>query len=260
MPENNICKHSTFNQFQRWLVVFLCGGALSLFILGHRFATYFQGGDFFPKAFNAQLWLFWVFVVLLYLVVVALTCILLIVFEKDFTKKENDLDFLSSLGAISVRNGVVLTGVLFVACIICVFFDSSLINVWDVLFIFIFLGLYYIGTFMYFYYSANVKLWAADDPRVELEKLKLEYGDQRMYLRIFLWITVSFFVSQVFVVLKTKFEPYLKSPEAYAHFQPIMVINAIQIVFLLIAISGLIFSQIMRRMEEVKLTLKELKL
>jgi hypothetical protein len=222
--------------------------------------VFFQGGNLYPETFNRLPWLFWASIILLYLSVVVLTRILLRFFEKAFIESKKDLHFLRSLGAISVRNGIVLAGVLFVTCIIGVLFDSSLLNVWDILFIIIFLGLYYIGTFLYFYYGVSLKLWAADDPHVELDKLKLEYEEQRMYLKVFLWITVSFFVSQVFVVLKTKFEPYLKDPAAYDHFQPIMVINVIQIIFLLITIWCLIFSQIMRRMEEVKLTLKELKL
>lgn len=260
MIEANIDEHTVFHPFQRWLVTLVTGAAFSCFILAHRFVIFFQGGDLCPEVFNKYPWLFWMFIVFLYLAIVVLTRILLSLFEKDFIKREENVRFLESLGAISVRNGVTLTGLLFVVCIIGVFIDSSLLNVWDILFIIIFLGLYYIGTFLYFYYGASLKLWAADDPRVELDKLKLEYEEQRMYLRIFLWITVSFFVSQVFVVLKTKFEPYLKDPEAYAHFQPVMVINVIQIIFLLITIWCLVFSQIMRRMEEVKLTLKELKL
>lgn len=260
MIETNIEEHTVFHPFQRWLVTLITGAAFSCFMLAHRFAVFFQGGNLYPDFFNKYPWLFWILIVFLYLVIVVLTRVLLSYFEKDFIKREGNVHFLESLGAISVRNGVTLTGLFLVVCIIGLFIDSSLLNVWDILFIIIFLGLYYIGTFLYFYYGASLKLWASDDPRVELDKLKLEFEEQRMYLRIFLWIMVSFFISQVFVVLKTKFEPYLNDPEAYAHFQPIMVINVFQIVFLLITIWCLVFSQIMRRMEEVKLTLKKLKL
>jgi hypothetical protein len=260
MAESKIDERVAFHPFQRWLITLLGGTAFSFFVLGHRFAVFSQRGNFYPGVFNENTWLFWFSMILSYLVVVVLTRILMRFFEKDFIESKENLHFLRSLGAISVRNGVVLTGLLLLVCIIGVVIDASLLNVWDILFIIILLGLYYIGAFLHFYYGASLKQWAADDAKVELDKLKLEYEEQKMYLKIFLWVTVSFFVSQVFVVLKTKFEPYLKDPVAYAHFQPVMVINVIQIVFLLITIWALIFSQILRRMEEVKLTLKELRL
>jgi len=138
--------------------------------------------------------------------------------------------------------------------------EYALLNIWDILFFIIFIGFYYIAIYLHFYYSVPLQTWEAIDAKVELDKLKIEYDEQRMYLRVFLWIIVSFLVSQVFVILKTKFEPYLRDPEKYLHFQPVMVINAFEICFLIVTIWAIVLSKFLRRMEEVKFKMMSLNL
>jgi MFS family permease len=250
-----------FKAFDRWILSLVGGGGLFTFMLSHRGVSYFQDRMFYPQNYADSQLLFWIIFLSLYGVAVFITMLFHRFFKKSLHEKfEKNPKALNILGIDSVRNGLVLSGLILSFGITLVVIDLTLLNVWDVLFFIIFVGLYYIGTYLHYYYSVPLKLWKADDPCIELEKLKIEYEEQRMYLRIFLWITVSFLVSQVFVVLKSRFEPYLENPDKYSYLEPIMVINALQISFLIVTIWVLVFSQVMKRMESVKFELMSLRL
>jgi len=254
-------EHLNFSPFQRLALLLLGGGSILAFILSHRGVTYYRGETFYPRTFQGHQWFFWLIIVVSYVSIIILNHYFLKNFEKQLHHKLGDgTDELKTLGLHCVRNGIVLCAFIFLFGFFLILIDTSLLNVWDVLFLTIFIGLYYIGVYIHFYYSVPLMRWKADDPSIELEKLKIEYDEQRMYLRIFLWITVSFLVSQVFVVLKSSFEPYLKDPDKYHYLQPIMVINAFQICFLIVTIWALVFSRVMCRIEEVKFNLMSLKL
>ncbi len=254
-------KDLNFHPFGRWLLSLIGGWGLFVFVTSHRVVLHFQMGTFSPETFGWNHWLFaasiWVFCSLFAL----LSQTLFRYFEKRLKKKfDKSDDVLNGLGLDSIRNGVLFSALLFIFGAALVFADSSLLNVWDVLFFVIFVGFYYIGVYFHFYYSVPLQVWEAIDPKVELEKLKIEYDEQRMYLKTFLWVIVSFLVSQVFVILKTKFEPYLQNPEKYSYLQPVMVINALEISFLIIAVWALVLSRLLRRMEEVKFKMMTLKI
>jgi hypothetical protein len=247
--------------FERVLLSCLGGGALLTFILSHRGVLYFLKQEFYPFPFNNVPWLFWIVIVVVYGVYLVGSFFVLQAFENLLSKQFHvPSRSLQELGSNSVRFGLILSGLVSLMAAVLIYLDLSLLNVWDILFIMVFVGLYYIGVYLHFYYSVPLSSWEAADAMVELEKLKIEYEEQKMYLKIFLGITVSFLVSQVFVVLKSKFEPYLQDPDKYSYLQPVMILNAFEIGFLIVVIWALVFSQVIRRMEEVKLKLIRLEL
>lgn len=250
-----------FSKADRFTLAILAGGALLSLVLGHRIVSHFQTSMFYPAHFANARGLFWLNIIGIWAEVLASTILIIMLFERRVRAKfQNEDHPLQTYGWTCLAGGLIITAITLANAILLVAIDRSLLNVWDILFIVIFLGIFYIGAFIYFYNATPLALWEAKDPRVELEKLKIEYEEQKMYLKIFLGITVSFFVSQVFVVLKTKFEPYLIDPQKYSHFQPVMIVNALQIAFLIITIWALVFSRVMRRMEEVKIKLMDLNL
>lgn len=261
MLQNEMTGKLDFTSLGRWLLSLAGGGGLLTFITTHRAVLFFQEGNFLPENYRTNWWLFWVIISILYATFITLSQILLRFFERRLRKKfDKRTDALNIIGFDSVRNGVLLSIVVFLYGAGLMYIDSSLLNVWDILFFIIFVGFYYVGTYLHFYYSAPLQIWEATDPKVELEKLKIEYDEQRMYLRVFLWVIVSFLVSQVFVILKTKFEPYLTDPKKYFHLQPVMVINAFEICFLIMTVWALVLSKFLRRMEEVKFKMMTLDL
>jgi len=254
-------KDLNFQPLGRWLLSLMGGWGLFVFVTSHRLVLRFQKGNFFPGTFEWNYWLFEAGVSIFCATYVFLTQKLLGHSETCLRRKFNKHhDALNTLGMDSVRNGIVFSGVLFLYGTVLVLADYSLFNVWDILFLIIFIGFYYVGVYLHFYYCVPLELWEAIDPKVELEKLKIEYDEQRMYLRTFLWIIVSFLVSQVFVILKTKFEPYLQDPDRYSYLQPVMVINALEISFLIISVWALVLSRLLRRMEEVKFKMMTLEI
>jgi hypothetical protein len=250
-----------FHPFGRWLLTLFGSAGLFTFIISHRAVLHFQHVPFFPSNLRGNYWVFVSATLILYGSFILFSQILLRFLEKRLKKKFRiSRDALNTLGLDSVRNGVFLSALFFIYGAALIYADRSLLNVWDILFFIIFVGFYYVGTYLHFYYSIPLDLWEADDPKVELEKLKIEYDEQRMYLRVFLWVIVSFLISQVFVILKTKFEPYLRNPEENLHLQPVMVVNALQISFLIISTWGMVLSRFLRRMEEVKFKMMKLNL
>lgn len=142
--------------------------------------------------------------------------------------------------------------------------DTSLINAWDISFLIILAGMLYVATFFHFYYRVPLEKWAAESPEVELEKLKIEYEDLRLCFKYFIWAMVAILGGQVFVALRLKFEPFYNQPDKYAatieKLRPIMGLNVLQIAYLILVAWATILSRFLRRMEEVKFKLKELKL
>jgi len=55
-------------------------------------------------------------------------------------------------------------------------------------------------------------------------------------------------------------EPYLKDPEKYFHFQPVMVINVFEICFLIVTVWAIVLSKFLRKMEEAKFKMTKLQL
>lgn len=222
---------------QRILLSCLGAGALLTFILSHRGVLYFLKQEFYPFPFGKVQWLFWIVIAVVYGGYLGGSLFLLGAFEKLLSKKlHNSSMFLQEIGSYSVRFGLILSALISLMAAVLIYLDLTLLNVWDILFVMVFVGLYYIGVYLYFYYSVPLSAWEAVDATVELEKLKIEYEEQKMYLKIFLGITVSFLVSQVFVVLKSKFEPYLQDPNKYSYLQPVMILNAFEIGFLIVVI------------------------
>ncbi len=252
-------KNIEFIGFQKYAFAALLAISLLLLLLGHRYINFLSGGQFLPDSFANQA-SFIVTIILVLIVVLPCLCYFIVrYFERDIRRNLNtSTKAIYGIGKTALRNGVFLVLLAIVSGGVIITIDKSLLNPWDILFYAIFVGLFYIGTFIHFYYGITIRYWATSDKDIEIEKVKIEYNEQRMWLRVFIGITISFLVGQVFVALKIKFAPYFEDPVRNAAMIPIMAINGLQIVFLIMAMWVLVFSQIIRRMEQVKQRLWEL--
>jgi hypothetical protein len=233
--------------------------ALTFYIIGHRLVEKSQGGPFVPPSFIFGGWRFVALIAAIQISTFFLVWALIGQYERNFRKLIKKKDFLEELGWHAFKYSFILAAIEFIFVSLLTIMDTTLLNVWDVLFILVFIGIFYIGCDFYFYYSVPLTLWKNSDPDIELEKMKMEYDHQKMYLKAFVWITFSILVSQVFVILKGRFEPYLSDPAKYSHLVPAMVINSLQICFLILVIWGTVFTVILGRIEEIKINLSRLK-
>lgn len=183
--------------------------------------------------------------------------------EKRFLKNQNG-KIVHIIGYRSVGAGVSYTILFAIFSVYFLVLDTSLINAWDISFLVILTGMLYVATFFHFYYGVPLEKWAAKDPKIELEKLKIEYEDLRLCFKYFVWAMVALLGGQVFVALRLKFEPFYNQPDKYAatieKLRPIMGLNVLQIAYLILVAWATILSRFLRSMEEVKFKLKELKL
>ena len=187
-----------FHKFQRMALSCFVSWALSFYIIGHRLIEYSNGQPFIPPTFIFKKWLFFVCIVGLQLATFFIVLGLLKNYEKVFQKLFNKRDALAELGWHAFKYSFILAAIEFIFAGVVTIIDVSLLNVWNILFIFVFIGIYYIGCDFYFYYSVPLDYWKNDNSDIELEKLKMEYDHQKMFLRAFVWITFSILVSQVF--------------------------------------------------------------
>ncbi len=250
---------TNFSAFQRTASAAIASWALSFVFIGHRLVSYFMGRNFYPNTFSSSKWLFFFVVAFVQVTVFTLLIILVRAFEKSMEtkliKKTRDL---ASIGPSAMARALAVASIELCAAVILVVLDPTLLNIWDTLFVFIFIGILYVGTNFYFYYGIPLSCWASRDYNLEIEKLKMEYDLQKVYMKAFLWITFSILVSQVFVILKSRFEPYLSDPKSFSYLMPSIMVNAIQLCFIIFAIWVLVFSVLLARIDQIKCRLSSI--
>ncbi len=233
--------------------------ALSFYVISHRLVEYFKNNIFYPTLFLHTEWLFFVLVITLQVFVFWLMTLLTLRFEKQIKHRFQDSKSVPvSLGLISFSYSFILAAIEFAAAGMITLLDMTLLNVWDILFIFIFIGVFYVGCNFYFYYGVPLDFWENTDGQIQMENLKIEYDLQKTYLNKFLWITFSIIVSQVFVIFKSRYDPYLQDPIKYAYLMNSIVVNAVQLCFILLCIWSTIFAKILGRIEEIKIQFSSL--
>jgi hypothetical protein len=79
------------------------------------------------------------------------------------------------------------------------------------------------------------------------------------------WVLVVILGGQVFVALRLKFAPFYSQPETFVtdieQLRPVMaILNALQVAYLILVAWVMILTRFLRRMEEVRIRLMEIKL
>lgn len=259
---------------ERYFICFLSSAGLSLFLLFHRSVAFYEKKGFFEfnGAFSELVneGLGNIKIPILLGTVGVINILSFVIFngllknlEKRFLKRQNG-KIIYSIGYHAVGAGISYSILFAIFSIFFIILDTSLINAWDISFLAILIGMLYVGTFFHFYYGVALAKWAAEDPKVELEKLKIDYEDLRLCFKYFVWAMVALLGGQVFVALRLKFEPFYNQPDKYAttieRLRPIMGLNVLQVAYLVLVAWATILSRFLRRMEEVKFKLKELNL
>lgn len=247
-----------FHIFQKIALSSFASLAILFYLVGHRLIVFYKNKSFLPAKFGSNYWLFISSLAIFQIFIFLIVFFILASFEKSFKNEFQKTADLSQIGWMAFKYSFVLVILESIFATAVTFIDFTLLNIWDIIFILIFISIFYLGCDFYFYYSIPLDYWKNKDVHIELEKLKLEYDHQKMYLKAFLWITFSIFVSQVFVIMKTRYEPYLDDPIKFSYLMPAIVINGIQISFLILAIWALIFTHLLGRIEEIKLNMSQL--
>jgi hypothetical protein len=173
-------------------------------------------------------------------------------------------DMVRQIGSLATNAGIVYGFAFALFSALFIVLDISLLNAWDMSYLVILIGMMYIATFYDFLYAVPLDRWAAKDPAVELEKLKIDHEELRICFKYFVWALVAIIGGQVFVALRLKFAPFYSQPEKFANeiekLRPVMALNTLQVAFLMLVAWAMILTRFLRRMEEVKFRLMELKL
>lgn len=252
-------KPLSFDLPGRIILAAVSAAGLGLFPTLHRLFTFFEEGLFTPWASPQATIkiLYWLIVCVISAICSAFIIIHTRLWEAFITRVHTrGEEVLDTLGARAVVAGILNAAIVYTLAGTHILLDPTLLNIWDVIYIVVFGAIVYIGSFLQIYHGAKLGLWRSESREAEMERLKLEFEEQRMWFRGFLWIIAVFLLGWVFAPLRIKYEQYLQEPSIPPFVQYQMIINGFQIVYLIFSIWALILARILRRMEEVKLALR----
>jgi len=183
-------------------------------------------------------------------------CLWCIVWAETRILTRHRLD-LYSLGGRCVLLSLTLAASGFIPGVVFVIIEPDLLNVWDLSFLAAVIGIQYVGVWMYLYNGVAIADWAAGNDKVELERLKMEWNDQKTLLRYMIIVLVSVMVGQVFTVMRLKYGDVFGNPQAAAEARPLILVHATQLFLLVLGWWGLVLGRCLKRIEEIKLAMKE---
>lgn len=252
-------KDLSFDLPGRVVLAAVSAAGLGLFPTLHRLFTFFEGGSFTPWASPRATTkvVYWLVVCFISVICSAFIIIHTRLWEAFITRVHSrGQEVLDTLGARAVVAGILNAASVYILAGTHISLDPTLLNIWDVIYIVVFGAIVYVGSFLQIYHGAKLGLWWSESREAEMERLKLEFEEQRMWFRGFLWIIAVFLLGWVFAPLRIKYERYLQEPSIPPAVQYQMIANGFQIVYLIFSIWALILARILRRMEEVKLALR----
>jgi hypothetical protein len=132
----------------------------------------------------------------------------------------------------------------------------SLRSVWDIGFLWVAAGVQYIGLWLYLYYGPSLRSWASPDRQIELKQLEMVRDDQKMLLRAFVAVTFALLIGQVFTILKIRYGELLAGTPEGKQYEPLAIVNAIQLAYLILGWWALVFARCLKRIEEVRIRMR----
>ena len=234
---------------------------IGLFLLGPLQRIFLPGSSSVESLISST-YLYWYTQILTLFSIGLIAYLLISIFDKKLVcyVTRNKEKAIYDVGAKCVNYCVFICIPVFVGAAILMFIDRSTFDEWSLGYVAVLAEVYYVGIWAKFYYKVPLTLWQAHDKTIEVEKLKMEYEQQRFYFKTVLTLTFSFLAAGVIGALKYKYEPYLHGDIGGSEMINEIRKNAFQVAYLLLLIFLLIVAQLNYRMERVMIQLRDLQM